>query len=51
MLTADLIVHLWRSEFEKDQYNYVEISGVRYRIQSSNASVNDLYVKILVARG
>ena len=49
-MSVDLIVHLWRHEFEQADYNFIDIDNVRYRIQSSNASVNDQFVKLLVSR-
>lgn len=49
-MSVDMIVHLWRHEFEQADYNFIDIDNVRYRIQSSNASVNDSFVKLLVSR-
>ena len=45
---ADLVAHLWRSEFEGKGYNFAEVNGVEYRISSTCASVNDLYVKLVL---
>lgn len=49
-MTVDMIVHLWRHEFEQADYNFIDIDNIRYRIESSNASVNDQFVKLLVSR-
>lgn len=49
-MSVDLIVHLWRHEFEQADYNFIDIDDTRYRIESSNASVNDQFVKLLVSR-
>ena len=50
-MTVDMIVHLWRHEFEQADYNYIDIDTIRYRIASSSSSVNDQFVKLLVSRG
>ena len=50
-MTVDMIVHLWRHEFEQADYNYIDIDTIRYRIESSSSSVNDQFVKLLVSRG
>lgn len=50
-MSVDMIVHLWRHEFEQADYNYIDIDNIRYRIESNNASVNDEFVKLLVSRG
>lgn len=50
-LSVDLIVHLWRHEFEAGDYNFLDIDNIRYRIESANADMNDQFVKLLVTRG
>ena len=47
---ADLVAHLWRSEFEGQGYNCAVIGGVEYRISNTGSSVNDLYVKLMLER-
>lgn len=49
-MSVDFVVHLWRHEFEQADYNFIDINNIRYRIESSNASVNDQFVKLLVSR-
>ena len=49
-IKADLIVHLWRKEFEKEKFTHIEIGGQRYRIASTGADVNELFVKLIVER-
>lgn len=48
---TDLTAYLWRSDFESDNYNYAEISGVLYRINGTGAGANDLYVRLSLERG
>lgn len=48
---TDITVHMWRSDFESDSYNYAEIGGVLYRINGSGAGANDLFVRLSLERG
>lgn len=50
-LRPSLFVHLWRSEFEKDGFNYCVVGGKEYRITSVGKSYNELYVKLMLERG
>ena len=47
---ADLTAHLWRRDFDTDSYTHAVIGSVTYRINSVGASVNDLYVKLVMER-
>lgn len=49
-LRPSLFVHLWRSDFEKDEFNYCVIGGKDYRISMSGKSYNDRYVKLMLER-
>lgn len=48
---ADMVLHLWRHEFESGAFNRVVIAGIVYRIENIGASVNDQFVKIIASRG
>lgn len=50
-LQPSLFVHLWRSEFEKEDFNYCAVGGKEYRISGTGKSYNDLYVKLMLERG
>ena len=47
---ADMTAHLWRKDFDTDNYTHAVIGGTVYRIDSVGSSVNDLYVKIALER-
>ena len=49
-LRPSLFVHLWRSEFEKESFNYAEYKGVRYRIGSANAAEKEMFVRLSLER-
>lgn len=49
-LTPALVVHVWRHEFEKDNFNYCVVGGKTYRISRTGTSDNDLCVKLLLER-
>lgn len=49
--SVDIVMYLWRHEFESDDYNRCICSGKQYRIESDGSAMNDSYVKILAARG
>ena len=47
---ADLAVHLWRRDFDIT-FTHASVNGTEYRIVSAGASVNDLYIKLVLQRG
>ena len=47
---VDLVVQVWRRDFEKAAYTRAEYQGIRYRIESVTAGMNDLIVKLLLVR-
>lgn len=49
-LKPSLFVHLWRSEFEKEDFNYCVVAGKEYRISGTGKSYTDLYVKLMLER-
>ena len=50
-LRPSLFVHLWRSEFEKESFNYCVVGGREYRITQTGKSYNELFVKLMLERG
>lgn len=50
-VAIDLIVHCYRKEYEAFNPTYAVINGVRYKVTSVGTSVNDLFVKLALARG
>ena len=47
----DKIIHLWRRDFESDTFTHVIVDNVEYRIENIGSSINDLFVKLSLARG
>ena len=47
---TDITADVWRSEFEKDDYNLALIDGVTYRISGTSAGLNDLFVKLILEK-
>ena len=48
---TDKIIHLWRRDFEGDSFTHVIVDNVEYRIENIGSSINDLFVKLSLARG
>lgn len=48
---TDKIIHLWRRDFEADTFTHVIVDNVEYRIENIGSSINDLFVKLSLARG
>ena len=48
---TDKIIHLWRRDFESDTFTHVIVDNVEYRIENIGSSINDLFVKLSLARG
>lgn len=48
---TDKIIHLWRRDFESDTFTHVIIDNAEYRIENIGSSINDLFVKLSLARG
>ena len=48
---TDKIIHLWRRDFESDSFTHVIVDNVEYRIENIGSSINDLFVKLSLARG
>lgn len=47
---VDLIVHLHRTDFEKNNWTHIEIDNTLYRITNVGTSINDLFIKLAIAR-
>lgn len=47
----DLVVQIWRRDFEKADYKYAEHNGIRYRIESVTVGLNERIVKLVLVRG
>ena len=47
---VDLVVQIWRRDFEKAAYTHAEYQDIKYRIESVTAGMNDLIVKLLLVR-
>lgn len=47
----DKIIHLWRRDFESDTFTHVIVDNVEYRIENIGSSINNLFVKLSLARG
>ncbi len=50
-LSPSLFVHLWRREFETDNFTHCVVDGKEYRISMTGRSYNELYVKLMLTRG
>lgn len=50
-MRADLTVHLWRKDYEREKYTHAVVDDTEYRISAAGASVNDLYVRLSLERG
>ncbi len=46
----DLTAQVWKRDFDKDQFTHLDYSGTRYRIDNISAGLNDLIVKLSLAR-
>lgn len=49
-IKADLSVHLYRSDYLRGNYTHLTINSVRYKIESTTTSINELFVKLTVSR-
>lgn len=47
-LDAQRTAHLWRDEFEKDDYTHVVFGSKVYRIIQAGNSINENFVKLLL---
>ncbi len=47
----DLTAQVWKRDFDRDTFTHVDYSGTRYRIENIGSSINDLFVKLSLARG
>lgn len=48
--TIDLVVHLWRNEYESSGCTHIEYNGTRYKVITAGPSISDLMVKLTVAK-
>lgn len=49
-IKADMAVHCWKREFEKNPYTHIEYNGKRYKITQTGTSDSDLKIKLTVSR-
>lgn len=48
---VDLVVHLYRKDFDRNNWTHIIIDNTLFKITSTGTSVNELFIKLAVARG
>lgn len=48
---AELIVSIWRRDYEKDSFTHAIVDGTTYRIKRATAGDRQMIVRLLLTRG